>query len=243
MSDRDNTVDAAYALLMAAILLRDMTGAMPRQAFVSMPDDIRDRMLSTIYQDAFDRLPRDVRYEARRLVMDDSGRDRSTADRYGACAMTDLVTWLREQLDEDEEAAKRVRQPYRLYACDHGHVEEPVLNDETGEYQQWADGEDRLPNHHNTWSLVYDPARVLAEVAAKRAILELHDGEHDCRELKTGVYPHDWPSAAPWGSAGEAWRHASSEHFEGPCPTLRLLAQPYADRPGFREEWRMQHPA
>jgi hypothetical protein len=79
--------------------------------------------------------------------------------------------------------------------------------------------------------------RMLAEVAAKRAILELHDGEHDCPELRTGVYPHDWPSAAPWGSAGEAWRHASNEHFEGPCPTLRLLAQPFVGRPGWREEW------
>jgi hypothetical protein len=23
-----------------------------------------------------------------------------------------------------------------------------------------------------------------------------------------------------------------------PCPTVRLLAQPYADRPGYRDEWR-----
>ena len=86
--------------------------------------------------------------------------------------------------------------------------------------------------------VIYDEREVLDDIAAKRAILELHDGEHDCRELITGVYPHDWPSAAPWGSAGEAWRHASGEHFEGPCPTVRLLAQPFAGRPGWREEWR-----
>jgi hypothetical protein len=118
--------------------------------------------------------------------------------------MTDLVAWLRQQIDEDEIAWEMVA---------------------ARDVVELLHGEPLAP-------------RMLAEVAAKRAILELHDGEHDCRELITGVYPHDWPSAAPWGSAGEAWRHASSEHFEGPCPTLRLFAQPFAGRPGWREEWR-----
>jgi hypothetical protein len=129
--------------------------------------------------------------------------------------LPDLVAFVRACLDEDERVARAARPGYFTPAV-------LSLFSAVGDAQH-------VTRH--------DPARVLAEVAAKRALLELHDGEHYCPELKTGVYPHDWPSAAPWGSAGEAWRHASSEHFEGPCPTLRLLAQPYTGRPGWREEW------
>lgn len=69
--ERNDLVDAAYALLMAAILLRDMAGAMHPTVFVAMPEDIRDRMMRTCYQDTFDRLPADVRDEARARVMAD----------------------------------------------------------------------------------------------------------------------------------------------------------------------------
>jgi hypothetical protein len=69
--ERGDLVDAAYALLMAAILLRDMAGAMPAKTFVAMPPDIADRLMWTGYQDAFDRLPADVRGEARARVLAD----------------------------------------------------------------------------------------------------------------------------------------------------------------------------
>ena len=71
MTDRDDLVDAAYALLMAAILFVDLVGAMPPKVFVAMPEDLRDRMMRTCYQDSFDRLPQDVQEEARALVMAD----------------------------------------------------------------------------------------------------------------------------------------------------------------------------
>jgi hypothetical protein len=93
----------------------------------------------------------------------------------------------------------------------------------------------------------HDPARVLAKVergrrdiVGKRAILDLHAGEHDCPEMVTGTYPADWPAEASWGKAGERWAHPSVEHFEAdqPCPTVRLLAQEFEGEPGWREEWR-----
>jgi hypothetical protein len=154
--------------------------------------------------------------------------------------MSDLVAFVRVCLDEDERVARAAKpgpwshlSPYDEDDGD-GDAEGGVY-DSHGNIFVYPEGSvTRFDARHIAR---HDPARVLAEVAAKRAILELHDGEHQCRELVTGVYPHDWPSAAPWGSAGEAWRHASSEHFEGPCPTLRLLAQPYAGREGWREEW------
>jgi hypothetical protein len=132
--------------------------------------------------------------------------------------LPDLVAFVRACLDDDERVARDVDPQGWTEAIEAGHWNEL----DPTEYAHIAR---------------HDPARVLSEVAAKRALLELHDGEHYCPELKTGVYPYDWPSAAPWGSAGEAWRHASSERFEGPCPTLRLLAQPFAGRPSWREEW------
>lgn len=54
----------------------------------------------------------------------------------------------------------------------------------------------------------------LGECAAKRQVVELHGDQHDCADPSSGVYP-----------------------YVG-CRTLRLLALPYADRPGYREEWR-----
>jgi hypothetical protein len=81
------------------------------------------------------------------------------------------------------------------------------------------------------------PNRVLAECDAKRRIVERHEplrsehvharaercaecGGNDWRPDAMGVLEvHPW--AMPW-----------------PCPTLRLLALPYAGHPAFREEWR-----
>lgn len=56
---------------------------------------------------------------------------------------------------------------------------------------------------------LWDPARVLREIAAKRAILELHAeaGMGDCA------------------------------HSSDPCPTLRHLAAVYADHPDYQPEW------
>lgn len=64
----DQVVPAAVALLHAAILLRDMAGAMPVGAQASMPPDISNRFDSPRYQDAFDGLPHEVRSIARTIV-------------------------------------------------------------------------------------------------------------------------------------------------------------------------------
>jgi hypothetical protein len=65
---------------------------------------------------------------------------------------------------------------------------------------------------------VVDPARVLAECDAKRRIVELHDGEavHGCPVA---------PDETVW--------------TEGPCPTLRTLALPYANHPDYQPGWRV----
>ena len=74
----------------------------------------------------------------------------------------------------------------------------------------------------------WDPARVLAEVAAKREIIKV-------------VLWYEAKIDGEWGCC-----HSEDSIGEGNCPgrqpndieVLRLLALPYADRPGYRESWR-----
>jgi hypothetical protein len=65
------TVDAAAELLKAAILLADLGGAIPIPCLETMPPDIRTRLYASSYQDAFDRLPEDIRESARVIALAD----------------------------------------------------------------------------------------------------------------------------------------------------------------------------
>lgn len=74
----------------------------------------------------------------------------------------------------------------------------------------------------------HDPARVIREVRAKRALLTHHrpvsvDGLHPwCR-----ICVHTDPEV---GTHHEPW----------PCPTVRVFAAPYADHPDYAPEWAPQ---
>lgn len=72
----------------------------------------------------------------------------------------------------------------------------------------------------------HDPARVLREVAAKRAIIEQHPNvnDGDCGTCVVGA----------WGYP----THGSSRPASWPCPTLRHLAAPHAEHPDYNESWR-----
>lgn len=78
----------------------------------------------------------------------------------------------------------------------------------------------------NVWAFLErwcpdNPKFVLDDIEAKRRILDLH------------------MPAAPGYSCPTCWEGAEGGGPLGaPCPTVRLLALPYADRSGFREEWR-----
>jgi len=66
------------------------------------------------------------------------------------------------------------------------------------------------------------PPRVLAECAAKRRIIALHEPGHECSQ-----YDRD----------GEIDNFLYCHDFED-CSTMYLLALPYADHPNYRDEWR-----
>jgi len=84
---------------------------------------------------------------------------------------------------------------------------------------------DQIAPHVVRW----DPAHVLAECEIKRRIAAEHP-KYDGYGL--GAYCQ---VCAPCDADGNPDVYDDT-HW--PCPTLRLLALPYADHPDYREEWR-----
>ena len=146
--------------------------------------------------------------------------------------MDDFVKWLGVQLDEDERIARVATPGPWEWKREHGEVWQATDEgwlDYSGEYI--AGPEDRAtlfgpgmtPHADAVHIARHDPARVLREIDAKRQIIAKHPSIN-VSDLGSDCGTCVWPGtvmAAP-----------------SPCPTLRLLALPYADRPGYREEWR-----
>lgn len=160
----------------------------------------------------------------------------------------ELVTWLRAQLDEDERVARTIKlEPWVLSPATGTHGGWLWVFGKRSADQIWGGDQPRVGQYIVQWH----PERVLAEVAAKRALLELHaptlenvEWWHD----QTGkgkalvcpschpAHPSEWYPA--FGEAGEPPEGFVPSYVLAPCPTLLSLLLPYADRPGYREEWR-----
>lgn len=79
--------------------------------------------------------------------------------------------------------------------------------------------------HMRRWS----PENVLADIAAKRAIMADHERIEDWRPICARCFKeHGWPESM-WEDTMHEW----------PCPTIRLLAQPYVEHPDFDTAWRV----
>ena len=159
--------------------------------------------------------------------------------------MTDLVAFLRARLNEDEAMAMAAT-PGPWWAVQGKHeddgklrlvkasdpaypTEDPIY---AGSAQRVAWSVTSDPDEGEQANLRHiarhDPARVLREVEAKRAILGLHrpewhdfinaDGDDrtssDCAECSTHGLPDRWP-----------------------CPTLRHLAAVYGGHPDYDPAW------
>lgn len=146
--------------------------------------------------------------------------------------MEDLITWLRGVLDADESAAKAVR---RLAWESDGRITVSgdvagvwVLGDDgdpvaIAQCATAEDGEGVDPRVIATHIALHDPEQVLADVAAKRAILELHD--------QSGVRWVGFPRADRQES------YCVHDQQGAPCHTVRLLASAHRHRPGWKQEW------
>jgi hypothetical protein len=151
-------------------------------------------------------------------------------------APTDLVGWLCERLDEDERLAQ-------------------AAIDEIGGYragEMYPDGSgdadyDAFPSYpwgSDARELAFmagpaQPARVLREVAAKRAILELHVIDAH----QTSQWRYDPQTGEPLDPEWEVtcavcgW---SSWDPKSACPTLLALAAPFSSEPGWDPSWTLE---
>lgn len=132
----------------------------------------------------------------------------------------DLIAFIRQQLAEDERVARA--------AANHG----ATWRDGSGKTLIYPSDEARHPGpiiigpygdleaEHTDHIVRWDPARVLAEVEAKRRILDEYEG----------YASDDDPDHEHAQFAANA-----ALALEG---VIKLLAQPYAGHSGFREEWR-----
>lgn len=76
---------------------------------------------------------------------------------------------------------------------------------------------------------------MLADIAAKRAIVALHGVKETVWTKVDGMAPFIERNCTTCGESH--W--SGFEPADWPCPTLLALAQPYADHPDFGPEWRV----
>jgi len=157
-------------------------------------------------------------------------------------AADDLVVFLKERIDEDEALAQVwVSAPWcepgedashwkdvgsRQVRYDNQLTEQLRAIDVSGRTVNWSeaiwlrwDTNGERAQHIAR----HDPARVLREVAAKRAILELHKPNSNLIDQWTRCYHcnDDYGQRRPY-----------------PCQTVRLLAAIYDGHPDYRQEWK-----
>jgi hypothetical protein len=149
--------------------------------------------------------------------------------------VTDLATWLLEQIAADEQRALAVPESQRVW-----HHDVPADNDTPAALDLGGQGGSFIPvagphaadegttlwpaeaDHIETW----DPARVLAECDTKRWIIELAE---EASGLDMSV-DNDRRVGA---------RDMQAEPLVGDL-ILRRMAGVYADRVGYRTEWRVE---
>ncbi|MGZ4560260.1 MAG: DUF6221 family protein [Mycobacteriaceae bacterium] len=133
----------------------------------------------------------------------------------------DLATFLLRCIEDDERVARE--------AADEIERLDQAFEVDQQEWRRWSRpfASASASGPVATFVDAQAPARVLAECAAKKAIVEEHE---TIRAAYPGTTIETDPCCETCSAGGEY-------PGEFPCRTLRLLAQPYRDREGFREEW------
>ncbi|MGW9401456.1 DUF6221 family protein [Streptomyces sp. NPDC055642] len=137
--------------------------------------------------------------------------------------MDDLVRWLSAQLDEDERTARATAWSASTQTDNPWNAQPPRHEGEgwtvwakVGRFLMFRDLEEADARH----IAEHDPARVLREIDAKRRVLDWY--KQRAAVDSRGEDPDDYENVT--GSTLET--------------VVQMLALPYADRPGYREEWR-----
>jgi hypothetical protein len=135
--------------------------------------------------------------------------------------VVDLVRWLGSQLDTDAEKARAAAEELGGSSLGAEWIYDGQYVVANRERDLVAVGsQDFMTPEIGEHIAEHDPARVLREIDAKRKLIGWHR-QTTQEEFSSGAY-----------------RTVGCRCYDGwPCTTLRLLALPYADRPGYREEW------
>ncbi|MEW2421306.1 DUF6221 family protein [Streptomyces nigra] len=154
--------------------------------------------------------------------------------------MDELVQWLRAQLDEDERITRAASwtddanawhaEPSPFDARSAGqrwYVEDAMEDGVVSHVDPRASDDEGVARHIAEW----DPVRVLREIDAKRQLVKLHSSA----VLRAGGGAQYYNTQTVCRSCEPSYQFPEQSW---PCPTLRLLAAPYSDRPGYQEEWR-----
>lgn len=154
-----------------------------------------------------------------------------------------IVDFLKARLDEDEERLKfttaRGRwEAHRNYKTQQrGLVRHQPTEDTLAEFVYPADAE-----HAVRWQ----PSRVLAEIAAKRAIIEFHKQWPILVDTPPKIERDDsagldsvafrMTRQITWATEQEYRKRFGDE--PPTTPMMRALASVYSDHPDYREEWK-----
>ena len=143
-------------------------------------------------------------------------------DRKVRAVTDDLRAFVAARLDEDEAAARAATEgPWSFAGYDSADGWPIVANDEHEIVSRsGSDDAEHIARH--------DPARVLREVTAKRAILAVHQ-----------IKPPTWrePDDQAFGCECCHFDRDEGIYGFGYCPTLKALAAVYSDHEDFRGEW------
>ncbi|MFF1483112.1 DUF6221 family protein [Streptomyces sp. NPDC058319] len=157
----------------------------------------------------------------------------------------EFVRWLRAQFDADEQIARaaarqrgggewdadadpehRIAVVGRYRPAEPDYPDRPVVLDPDA-------------NETAVHIACHDPARVLREIDAKRRILDLYATAVEERSaLRTRMREVLRAESDEFGQL-HLEESGLIETARRLTPVVRLLALPYADQPGYREEWRL----
>ncbi len=135
----------------------------------------------------------------------------------------DLADWLTQIWDEQEKLARAAQDDAPSLTWEAEKVYDGVYTIQLGpsehpDNDSYDVGWDvRMPREIARYIAANDPASVLARIAADRQILAMHTGNHECPSVEDNC---GWVT-------------------DDRCSTVRLLALPYADRPGYQESWKL----
>jgi hypothetical protein len=158
--------------------------------------------------------------------------------------MDDLVQFLRDRYDDETRIAGAATPgPWAWEPCedrgwetDNGPTLVSPATDERERVEVAAGW------GHDAWGMhvsdadaahiaAHHPARVLADVEAKRELVKLHGRA----VLRAGGGAQYFDTETVCRSCEPNYQF---RELSWPCTTLRLLALPYADHPDYRDEWR-----